>query len=82
MPLGTPQCEKVVALSLHSFFRKNKQFQILRLQVKETCKHSSGTQTAFSKIESTALRPLFKQDFLISPPAARGGYAARDKEKT
>jgi len=35
VPFGNPQCEKVAALSLCSSFRKSRQFQRLRLQVKK-----------------------------------------------
>ena len=47
-PLET-RIAKTVSLSLHSFFREDEQFQLLRLQVKETCKHGSVTQRAFAK---------------------------------
>jgi hypothetical protein len=60
IPLGTPECEKVVTLSLHSSFHKNKQIQRLRLQVKKTCKHESSTQNAKVKAFSTSDALQFK----------------------
>ena len=47
-PLET-RSAKTVPLSLHSFFRESRHLQLLRLQVKETCKHGSGTRRAFVK---------------------------------
>ena len=58
IPFGNPQCEKVAALSLCSFFRKSKQFQRSRLQVKETCKHGSSTQGAVAKAFAIVQRSL------------------------
>jgi hypothetical protein len=56
--------------------------QLLRLQVKETCKHSSGTQRTFSKAFAFVLRTLFQQKLSLSTPAARVGFAASDKVRT
>jgi len=59
MPLGTPQCVLVgAALSLRATRRKSKQFQRLRLQVKKTCKHGSGTQDAKAKAFAIIQRTL------------------------
>jgi hypothetical protein len=74
MPLRNPQREKVVTLPLHSSFHENKHFQILRLQVKETCKHLSITQAAFLNIFAPAYRTLFQQKLLLFTPAARVAY--------
>ena len=46
---SNPRARKIVPLSLHSFFRESKHLQLLRLQVKETCKHGSNTQVKQQK---------------------------------
>ena len=83
MSLGTPQCEKVAALSLCSSFRKSIHLQRLCLQVKETCKHESFTHAAKTKSFATCDAPCDsinfphngKQNLLLSSPAARDGEA-------
>ena len=62
-PLET-RIAKTVPLPLHSFFREDEQFQILRLQVKETCKHGSGTQRDLAKVFGFVIRTLFQQKLL------------------
>ena len=74
-------CE-VVPLSLHSFFREGLNLQLLRLQVKETCKHGSNTQVKQQKFLLSAAHPgatnFSTKTILFSAPAARGGKMARD----
>ena len=48
------------------------------MQVKETCKHGSGTQRTFVKIFALVLRALFQQNVLLFTPAARVSFAASD----
>jgi len=55
--LWKPATRKVVPLSLHSFFREGKHFQLLRLQVKETCKHGSSTQAQKKRLLPSATHP-------------------------
>ena len=57
IPLGTPQRANDVSLPLHSCLREVLKIQLLRLQVKETCKHESGTDFALAK--SFSRLPLF-----------------------
>jgi hypothetical protein len=79
--LWKPRARKVVPLSLHSFFRESKHLQLLRLQVKETCKHERRTQHAVAKAftfrDASCDRRIFKQDekkkLSLPLPAARGG---------
>jgi len=82
--LWKPATRKVVPLSLHSFFRESKHLQLLRLQVKETCKHERRTQAKKQKFLPSATHPgstKFQAKTLLLPsPAARGGKMARDVE--
>jgi hypothetical protein len=84
--LWKPRARKVVPLSLHSFFRESKHLQLLRLQVKETCKHERRTQAKQKKLLPSATHPcptkFQAKTLLLSSPAARGGKAARAAEKT
>jgi hypothetical protein len=83
--LWKPRARKVVPLSLHSFFRESKHLQLLRLQVKETCKHERRTQVKQQKFLPSATRPgltnFFTKTISLPLPAARGGYMASDVSK-
>jgi len=87
--------------SLRSYLREGLNLQLLRLQVKETCKHGRRTQAQMQRLLPSATHPgltnfsaktiLFSapatktgcrgaspyqesKTFLLSLPAARGGY--------
>ncbi|MBQ7398376.1 MAG: hypothetical protein IJW09_06105, partial [Clostridia bacterium] len=64
--------------------RESKHLQLLRLQVKETCKHGSRTQTKKQKLLPSATHPRstnFQTKTISLPsPAARGEKAAGDAE--
>ena len=68
MPLGTPEREKM-------------HLQPLRLQVKETCKHGSGTHAKQQKILLSATHPSLTKFQTKTLPAARVGFAASDAGK-
>jgi len=78
VPSGTslPR-EKVAALSLCSSFRESKHLQLLRLQVKETCKHESRTQAKKQIFLLSATHPsstkFQAKTILLSPPATKTG---------
>ena len=65
MPFGFPQCAVAGEINLAAR-RKSRQLQILRLQVKKTCKHGSRSDSALTNDVSFCLVPCdrrkLKQD--------------------
>ena len=89
MPFGYPQRANVAALSLRSYLRESKHLQLLRLQVKETCKHERGTQAQKQRLLPSATHPcptnfLSKTSCLLRLPPKRAveAPAPTEKEKT
>jgi len=76
MPFGIPQRKKGASLSLCSFFCDVLPLQLLRLQVKETCKHGGARykrKQAFVPAAPHLVTTKFQaKTILLSPPAARG----------
>ena len=76
MPFGFPQRANIATLSLRSYLREILHFQLLRLQVKETCKHGGARykrKQAFVPAAPHLVTTKFQaKTILLSPPAARG----------
>jgi len=84
MPFGFPQRANIATLSLRSYLREILHFQLLRLQVKETCKHGSSTQIAKQKFMLSATPPvqlIFKQKRFRSPCLPRVVAMRREMHK-
>ena len=88
MPFGFPQCVFAGAAS-SAARRKNRHLQLLRLQVKETCKHGSRSDVAFAKDDSYCISPCdrrkFKPDgkakaFASATPSWACAYAPKMEE--
>jgi len=85
MPFGFPQRANVAALSLRSCLREGLHLQLLRLQVKETCKHERRTQAKRQKLLLSATHPRstnFQTKTISLPSPAARGCKAEEMRKT
>ena len=84
MPFGFPQRANMSGVTTQRRLREGLHLQLLRLQVKETCKHGSRTQAKKQKLLLSATHPgstnFFTKMLLLPSPAARGEKAAGDAE--
>ena len=82
IPLESPEREKVVSLSLHSFFRENIRLQLWRARLEKSHAHESNTQrtktNAFVICDAPQFNKISSKTILLPPSAARVGYMARD----
>ena len=74
MPFGNPEREKSFRCRFTHFFRESKHLQLLRLQVKETCKHEYArkrSSKSFCYLRRTPVQLIFQQKRFYFPRLPR-----------